>query len=103
MRELINFDDLREMFLKMKKSEYISRELLDTIDDALYGYLMNSPESMIKAARCGIHAEVVGPEGSFFICPDDYICLCQPFYNERYSELLIKPQESFEKNYVKIR
>jgi hypothetical protein len=109
MRELINFNELRSMFVGKMTDKYISREIVETWHkdrtEENYRYLdfcYEDPEHIIKAVKCGIHAEIVCyPTGSsFFICPDDYICLCSPFFSKD-AEILVKPQESFEKNYVK--
>lgn len=106
MRELINFNELRERYAHRMTDKYISRDIQNhwnskKNDPEYLDFCYNNPEYEVRAVKAGIHAEIIGTKGSFFICPDDYICLCAPFFDIKNAEIVVKPQESFEKNYVK--
>lgn len=87
MTQEMTFDEVKALFRsrELEASPYFSNSTEH--DD---------PDWYIEAIQANIFATVKGPEGSFVICPEDYICQQAGCPN---GEITVKPQGSFERNY----
>lgn len=86
MRENLSFEDIKTLFRNRTDEYHTYFSLCCSEDD---------PDYRITAIRSGIHADVHGSNGSFYICPDDYICR-QDIKN---GEFTVKSEESFNRSY----